>query len=314
MGSALRGMFYRAMLALSGSARDRATGELQFLPNDPVRYLLSSLDDENERGRDIPRPYTIEPPEQSPNDAQINPERVLQPGERFSFGMTLYARAMEIFPYVILAMKRAEEIGIGKRISLAGELERAERGRFTLERVWCSNSINGERRDVYVDGQELVCVPDLGITHEQVLSIPCPQGRTLALEFTTPVTLRADHQPVTTPQFSVLIHRLVERLAELSTHFATAPLPCVPTDYAAKKALLQQADAVRLTYDGTRWISLNGYSSRQHKPTALSGFTGIAIYDAPNLAPFWPLLCWGQIVHVGKHAVKGNGLFRIASA
>ncbi len=50
-GSALRGMFYRAMMALSGPARDQQTGELRFLPNDPVRYLLSSLDEDNARGQ-----------------------------------------------------------------------------------------------------------------------------------------------------------------------------------------------------------------------------------------------------------------------
>jgi hypothetical protein len=312
MGSALRGMFYRAMLALSGPVRDLTTGELQFLPNDPVQYLLASLDEDNERGRDIPRPYTIEPP----TDAAMNTgmERVLQPGERFSFGMTLYARAMEIFPYVILAMKRAEEMRIGRRLSAPGERERAERGRFDLLRVWCSNPFSGEQQDVYAGGHDLVSVPDLGVTHEQVLGASCPQGRTLALEFLTPVTLRANQQAVTTPQFNVLIHRLLERLSELSTHFASVPLPCLPADRAAKIALLQQADAVRLTYDGTHWVSLNGYSARQRKPTALSGFAGAAIYDVPNLAPFWPLLRWGQVVHVGKHAVKGNGMFRIVSA
>jgi hypothetical protein len=310
MGSALRGMFYRAMLALSGLVRDPATGELQFLPNDPVQYLLSSLDEENERGRDIPRPYTIEPP----TDAKMGTgtERVLQPGERFSFGMTLYARAMEIFPYVILAMKQAEEMGIGRRLSAPGE--RLERGRFNLAHVWCSNPFTGERQEVYAGGQDLVSVPDLGMTHEQVLSAPCPQGRTLALEFLTPVTLRANQQPVTTPQFNVLIHRLLERLSGISTHFASAPLACLPTDRMAKIALLQQADAVHLTYDGTHWISLNGYSARQRKPTALSGFAGVAIYDVPDLASFWPLLRWGQIIHAGKHAVKGNGMFRIVSA
>ncbi len=301
-GSALRGMFYRALMALTGAVP--TDDPLEFLPNEPVRYLLSSMDEEGERGRDIPRPYTIEPIIHAANAG----ERVVySAGQRFRFGLTLYARAIELFPYVILALKRGEEMGIG------ASNRDGRRGRFNITRVWCGNPLTGQEMMVYTEGDNLVRVPDLPITHEDVLAASTPVGHTLALEFLTPLTLREQKQSVGTPRFSILVHRLIERLTELSEYFAGARLPCLPLSREDRAAMLHLADGVILAYDWTSWVTVQGHSARQHAPTALSGIMGVAIYEADVACfePFMPLLRWGEIVHAGKHAVKGNGLFRV---
>jgi hypothetical protein len=285
---------------------------------------MATLDDESSRGQDVPRPYTVEAPFFS--EQAGGAETQLEAGRRFTFGLTLFADAMELFPYVILAMKRAEEMGIGRG-----------RGRFDLARAWCDNPFTGESQAVYARGDQLVRVPDLPITHAHVLAAPVLAGHTLAIEFLSPTTLRAGKQTVTTPQFNVLLHRLIERLTELCAYSRQSAvgsgqsavgsgqpavdsrqsadgegaLPCLPATREAKNALLSQADAVRLAYDGTRWVALNGYSARQRAPTALSGLLGPAVYEADDFSPFLPLLRWGEIAHVGKHAVKGNGLYRL---
>lgn len=309
-GSSLRGMLYRALLALTGPVRRDDSDRLEFLPNEPVRYLMATLDEDSPRGRDVPRPYAIEAPRFAP--APGDGEALLEAGQRFTFGMTLFANAMELFPYVLLAVKRAEDIGIGRG-----------RGRFSLARAWSDNPFTGEAQPVYARGDQLARIPDLPITHAHVLAAPRPAGRVLAIEFLSPATLRAAKQTVTTPQFSVLLHRLIERLAELCAYSREstvdsrlgqdrAPaLPCLPPTREARNALLGQADQVRLAYDGTRWVSLNGYSARQGAPTALSGLIGTAVYEADDFGPFLPLLRWGEITHVGKHTVKGNGVYRL---
>jgi hypothetical protein len=315
-GSALRGMFYRALMALTGPVQAiggaQGAGQMQFLPNEPVRYLLASLDEENARGKDIPRPYTLEPtppPAWMDDTREVRAEVVYAPGQPLRFGFTLYARAMELFPYVILAFKRAEQLGIGRPD------ENGWRGRFALAQVWCSNPFSGQAQDVFAEGDQLVRVPDLPITHADVLAAPPPSGHTLVLEFHTPMTLRAQGQPVNAPHFSVLLHRLIERLSELSAHFADAPLPGLPASRDERNALLRLADSVRLVHDGTHWVGLNGYSARQQAPTTLSGFVGTAVYEADPAvwAACLPLLRWGEIVHAGKHAVKGNGWYSIAA-
>lgn len=310
-GSALRGMLYRALMDLAGPVRYAASQRIEFLPNDPVRFLMATLDDDSARGQDVPRPYTIEPPVWtdllSGGVVDARGEITLPPGATFVFGLTLYARAMELFPYVILALKRAERAGLGRG-----------RGRFEVAQVWAENPFTGQTQPVYVAGDQLVRVPDLAITHAHVAAMPFPAGPTLTLNFLTPTTLRANKQPVLTPRFNVLIHRLIERLTELTQYAGDAAegavLPCLPATREEKNDLLRRADAVRVSSDDTRWISLNGYSARQQAPTALSGFAGQATFEADTagyFAPFMPLLRWGEIAHVGRHAVKGNGLFRV---
>ncbi len=310
-GSALRGMLYRALMDLAGPVRHAGSQQLEFLPNDPVRFLMATLDDNSARGQDVPRPYSIEPPVWadllSSGSVDARGEITLPPGSGFVFGMTLYARAMELFPYVILALKRAETAGLGRG-----------RGRFELARVWAENPFTGQTQAVFVAGDQLVRVPDLAITHAHVTAMPQPAGRALSLAFLTPTTLRANKQPVLSPQFNVLIHRLIERLSELSQYAGSqagpAVLPCLPATREEKNDLLRRADAVRVSLDATRWMSLNGYSARQQAPTGLSGFAGQVTFEADaaaDFAPFMPLLRWGEIAHVGKHTVKGNGLFRI---
>jgi CRISPR-associated endoribonuclease Cas6 len=304
-GSALRGMFYRAMMALAGPVRDAGSGEMQFLPNDPVRYLLSTFDDESQRGQDIPRPYTVEPIHSlQPRgvDDQHVEDMAFNPGESFTFGLTLYARAMELFPYVILAMKRAETMGLG-----------VGRGRFVVSRVYCAHPLTNETQEVYAEGDQLVSVPDLMVTQDDIMRAPSPSGHTLALEFLTPTTLRSDGEITPKPVFNVILHRLIERLTELTTHFAGDILPCLPTTREQKNALLRQADMVSVAYDGTRWVHLSGYSARRQERTNLSGFMGAAVFECEDFTPFLPLLRWGEVVHIGKHTVKGNGLYRIAT-
>jgi len=318
-GSSLRGMLYRALLALTGPVRRDDGDQLEFLPNEPVRYLMATLDEDSPRGRDVPRPYAIEAPlfDAAPGGEEVR----LEAGQRFTFGMTLFAHAMELFPYVLLAVKRAEDMGIGRG-----------RGRFSLARAWSDNPFTGEIQAVYARGDQLARIPDLPITHAHVLAAPGPAGRALTIVFLSPTTLRAAKQMVTTPLFSVLVHRLIERLAELcaysrestvdspqpeSADSRLAPdrapaLPCLPATREAKNALLGQADQVRLARDDTRWVALNGYSARQGAPTALSGLVGPAVYEADDFSPFLPLLRWGEIAHVGKHTVKGNGLYRLS--
>ena len=43
---------------------------------------------------------------------------------------------------------------------------------------------------------------------------------------------------------------------------------------------------------------------------SLGGLVGEAVYEG-DLSPFLPILAAGELVHVGKSTVFGNGLYRI---
>jgi hypothetical protein len=64
-GSALRGMVYRAALALTqGHAR---AADLDFIPDPALQRLLATLDESDPRGQDVPRPYVVDPPDHLPD-------------------------------------------------------------------------------------------------------------------------------------------------------------------------------------------------------------------------------------------------------
>jgi hypothetical protein len=321
-GSALRGMLFRALVHLTENPPRDAHSRLQFTPSDPmVRYLLATLNEESPRGQNPPRPLTVEPwcdlPQRNGrSDRHDYRDHTIPPGGRIHFSVTLFAHALEAFPYLIMALQRAGEYGMGRRD------EDGWRGRFALARVWCENPFTAQTQDVFFADDDLVRMPDLPITHEHIMAQPMPAGHTLKIKFLTPATLthrNADGQRETlrVPHFNVLFHRIIERVAELDRlaneplvqiEGATPnPLPCLPQTRDERNALLRLADAVQLVHDDTHWINLKGRSDRTRAATNLAGFLGLAIYEAEDWSPFLPLLRWAEVTHAGKSAVKGNG-------
>jgi hypothetical protein len=108
------------------------------------------------------------------------------------------------------------------------------------------------------------------------------------------------------PEFRVLFQRLLERLSALARAYSPTPLAI---DFGH---LIAQAGAVQLVDDRTRWVELESYSTRLGRATPLGGLMGQATYSG-DLSPFWPYLVWGQFTHVGKDAVKGNGMYVVGS-
>ncbi len=316
-GSALRGMLYRAVVALANG--DRRMPDLRFIPDPIIQRLLATLDEDNPRGQDVPRPYVIEPPITPLRPLGVGGDgHILAPGETFSFGITLFGDAIEAFAVLVMALKRAEAYGLGRTFASLSSREGAGggvRGRFRVVRAFAQNPLTRTTQEFLAPGERMVMTPQVCITHDDVMrqaELDAQAGaRRLRIHFHTPMTLRAQGEPLPSPHFSVLVHRLIERLTQLSVTYGAGPLPCLPADRAARNALLKLADAVQMVDDRTRWLPLRGFSDRTRASTNLSGFVGTADYAADDFAPFLPLLRWGEFTHAGNHTVKGNGLFRI---
>lgn len=311
-GSALRGMLYRAALDLTG-APARQPEPLAFAGDPLLARLLHTLDERNLRGQDLPRPYVIDPP-----PALGEGQRLLQPGQSLIFGLTLFGDLLEAFPVLVLALRRAESLGLGRFLPREDDPAArppAQRGRFRLVRITAHNPYTRASQLLFRADEREVKSPTVLITPDDVAAQAASDARALAgrlrLHFYTPTTLKAQGERLLRPAFNVLIHRLIERLEQLSQAYGER-LACLPPDRPARNALLAQADAVRLVADHTHWVELRGRSDRTRASTNLSGFVGSADFAADDFAPFLQLLRWGEIVHVGQNAVKGNGLFRLA--
>lgn len=311
-GSAIRGALFHALrnrFCANREARECAACIL--VAACPVATLVSTLVPGGKRGRDVPRPYTIQPPlPGSGHPTELPGGRIVfryQPGERFEFGLTLYAQALQLFPYIVLALHHLEENGIGRRIKQDNGHWR--RGTFTIREVWTENPLTGEQQPVMSADDQLVHVPDLPITHEQIRrwANHCTTDGHITLQLLTPTRLveRGHLVKPDTFRFRPFLHRLLDRLEALSRDFSDTPQRF---DFPH---LLEAAEKVRIVDNRLAWVELRSYSTRQRRDTPTSGLMGHITLEADDWTPFLPWLAWGQYTHVGKDAVKGNGWYRI---
>ncbi len=255
----------------------------------PVSRLAATVDKENPRGEEIVRPFALEP--------IVSDATQLGQGELFSFSITLLGKTLTLFPYTVLAVQRMGEIGMGNR--------EVAPGLFTLREVTVSNPLLGVEKSIFNHDNRLVRVPDVAITHNDVLrySAALPQDR-VRLRLVTPLRLVMDGKLVHRLTFQALMRRLLRRLTDLHNHFCDEKLEL---DF---HSLLEKAEHIQVAEDKTYWVDLSSYSRRRQTSTPIGGLVG-EISFAGELQDLLPFLVWGQFTHVGKDVTKGNGWYEV---
>ncbi len=266
----------------------------------------------------LPRPYTIEPP--------LTASGQYAAGQHLTFGLTLFAAARDLAPYLIGAVRQWQTGGIGARQPRhaqprhAGETRyRGQRSRVRLLRVLAENPFTAQRQALWTSDRQPDRQPDLSptlaITAAHVTTAaqnwPLDARGSVRLTFHTPTRLIARGQLVRAPQPRVLVARLAQRLRVLAQAFAAGDTPGLPGD--DPQTLLAYADAITLQADRTAWVEQWSPSRRLRRTTPISGFMGQATWEGERatLRALLPLLLWGSIVHVGKDTVKGNGWYHL---
>ncbi len=310
-GSAIRGaLFYALRNQFCFNKKVKDCGECALWATCPICFLVATRNPEGKRGVDVPRPYVIEPP--------LDGKTRYQPGETLVFGLTMFAQALSFFPYVVLGSQSLERGGLGKK--LRREDGRWRRGTFTIREIGALNRLSGERQPVLRQGDTMVSVPELPVTNEQVLAraAQLPRDR-ITLVFKTPTRIIEQGKLQHRPTFRPLIQRLHQRLRDLTREFTDTPCynPFDPIQDTESweldfRQVMAQAEGVQVVKDQTHWVELDSFSTRRSASTPMGGFVGQVTFEG-DLEPFLPWLVWGEIVHVGKDAVKGNGWYEIAS-
>ena len=236
-----------------------------------------------------------------------------EPGDRFRFGLTLFGQAVNLFPYLVLAVPQIGASGLGRKQPDAGG--RWQRGRFKLCRIEEVNPLSGERLTLMGEGEQMVQTPRQPVTVQQTAATAAllrqnlaQNGGRLAIHFLTPTRIVREKRLVHRPEFRPLFQRLLERVHELQRTFGGgAP----EIDW---QGLLALADEVELVEDQTAWWDLQGHSSRLQREQQIGGFIGHAVYRTADetWAALLPWLVWGMSTHVGKNAVKGSGWYSLA--
>jgi hypothetical protein len=243
--------------------------------------------------RDIPRPFVFKPP--------LSTQTRFAAGGALVFEMVVIGKAIDYLPYFVVAFRALGEIGLGLNRAPV-RLTRVEALDATGAPALAYSGESNVMRQAQPIGLDLLAPVETSA-----------DDSALALRFLTPTTLRSGStaarpaQLVRQPQFHHVVKRLRDRLNALATFFGNGPLPL---DF---KALGEAAEQVQTVEDHTQWQDRSRFSARRNTPHDLSGFTGRMTFRG-NVARFLPLLRAGELVHVGKNAVFGNGWLQVQVA
>jgi len=260
----------------------------------PVCRLLALETAGAERGQNPARPLAIRPP----LTAAGQPGHTYAPGETFHMGVNLFGDATDVLPYIVQAVRRMGEAGLGYG-----------RGQFVLRSVEALDPLTGAIQALLADGR-LQTRPALVVTAASIAA----KARQLdpaqaTLRFLTPLQITQQGRLLDVPYFAPLIARLLERCQAIEARYTTAPTP-QPVWQERYLLLTEQARAVSLVENRTRWQRIETGSRRTNSRNALGGLVGVARYTG-DLLPFREWLLWGQSLHVGKNAVKGDGWYEL---
>ena len=228
-----------------------------------------------------PHPFVLSPGETMRGPLTANTEH--------SLAMTLFGHGNRHLPYMIHALDRAAQWGIG-----------TQRGTFELLDV--QQRVQEAWRSIYQPGGKLQPHP------AECLNLPdCPTHVTIRL--LTPLRMKAREHLVTpdTFTFKALFTTVLRRISLLTAFHTDAPLE---TDFAA---LTQSAETIPVARRALHWHDWTRYSSRQDSLMQLGGLLGTVTFESNGLEPFWPYLWLGQWTHAGKNTSMGLGKYTIIS-
>jgi hypothetical protein len=229
----------------------------------------------------LPHPYVLEP--------DIEPRRDLTAGERLGLGMTLMGSAADLAPYLIHALQRAGERGLGSRGARFALLELSREPRLG----------SGDWTPVYRrdDGE----LHPLQVAPAE--PVPCPP--TVRLQLQTPLRIKHHGRFVGPTHLTAadLLRTLIGRIEILTVLYGAGSLD-LPALHAA-------VPSVEILAADLRWHEWTRYSSRQQTSMQMGGLLGQIELGGDGLPALWPLLRLGQWTHLGKGTSFGLGRYRL---
>jgi len=292
-GSTLRGGFGNAFKAIICPHPQRCRPRCRQGNNCPFGYVFQTAPPSEARVLraldQVPRPFVIEPP--------WDQRTVYEPDETLTFQLILVGEACRYLTYFILAFQELGERGLG-----------GQESRFKLASVEALQPLAGETALLFDAAQPAqICRDALPIRWDDIETYAArlPAHR-LTLNFLTTTRLLEDRAPAAAPRFQLLVDYLLTRVSSLSAFFCGALLE---VDFPGLK---ERAAGVELTRNESAWQDWSRHSRHQQQDIKMGGFVGRATY-AGALAEFLPLLALGELIHVGKGVVFGNGMYRLTA-
>lgn len=237
---------------------------------------------------DIPRPFVFDPPLSRSHSA----------GSEATFSFTLLGRGVEYMPYFLLALRNLGESGMSRGYRLGY-------GKFRIEAV---DSIGyGTRNNIF--SGDTVFNRAISLCYLEMLKGSAQHSGELTMRFLTPTQIKEDDRFTAAPTFRGLLSRLLFRANALAEFYGSGML------YDNKKvlSLLGECRAISMVAANTQEIRAKRYFHKQKiKMQQLPPFfKGEITYRGEFSREIMALLELGRLIHVGKMATFGNGMYEI---
>jgi len=289
-GSALRGVFGRALMQLSGLHVSDVKNKSPLFLHSPYAEVFEPQPEPEGAGLlarlpDIPPPYVIEAP--------VNRGYLYEPEQQLSFSMVLTQRALAHLPLIILAWRRALLMGIGQGHSGKAELVLVEH-----------EVASGERQSIYSEDKPRV------VEHDTLLVAPeFTQQSAVHVRFYTPLRIQHQGRVIGAKQLSaaVFLRHVIRRYSIFwQLQFGQS------LDGDLLKGVLSLADSVAEGEKRLSFRSWKRFSARQQQLMHMDGVVGRWLL--PDVAPQLQQLLWyGQYLHIGKGTTFGLGGYELCA-
>lgn len=230
----------------------------------------------------VPHPFLLEPPPPR--------KEPWQRGEWLPFSLLLIGKAVEFFPYFVVAIAQMAEHGLGKK-----------KYPFRLREVRAGLA-QDEDWPLWRRGEDtILSLPTTSFSPDNPENPP----RRATLSFVTPLRLVEKKRQLQKIPFRSFARALLGRLSSLLYFHCGQELDI---DF---RALLAQAEEVQTLEDNLSPYLLSRWSSRQQTKLRLDGLSGDITWEGEAIATLWPALRLGEILHVGKGNVFGLGRYTL---
>jgi hypothetical protein len=208
-------------------------------------------------------------------------------GDRFEMRFKLFGYAIKWLPYIVFTVEQMGKVGLGAR-------HRHGFGKFRLDCVRCGETVvySHDTRTL----EPIDCWQELDV--EQ---IPYRSTERVEIFYMMPLRLKSKNRLVVESiDFQTLVRACCRRISSLEEAFGNGE-PDI--DYSS---LVKEAVNVETVRSDIRWERVHRYSNRQHTRMNIGGIVGKAEYHG-DITPYWPLLKYCEVVHIGKQTAFGNG-------
>lgn len=227
---------------------------------------------------EAPHPFIFEPP--YPALPKVSA------GQEVSIGLVLVGRAVDLFPYVFVALDQLGRSGLGReRVPFQMVEVIAEGGHCVWHHERC---------------RRLQIPPFI----ELDLRPGASRVETFRLQLLSPTRVVVNGRLAESPELVDLVKNLSRRVFLLRYFHCGGSTTQISNDF------ITAAQATRCLERKLRWDDWERFSGRQKRRVPIGGVVGSMVLEG-DFGLLQPLLTAGQFVHVGKNTSFGLGKFAV---